>query len=98
MKYKDKKLKKAVEELRRLSADEEVVRQYEIEDKIERDRISEREYLIKEATEEGMTKGLQKGIEQTTKNSALNFYKNGVSKEIICQSLNISLEELNNIF
>lgn len=34
------------------------------------------------------------GAEDKEKESARNFYKNGVSKEIICASLNISLEKL----
>ena len=29
---------------------------------------------------------------------AINFYKNGASKDLICKSLNISLEKLNTIF
>ncbi len=39
----------------------------------------------------------QEVLEETTKNIALNCYQNGVSKDIICQSLNITQQELDNI-
>lgn len=85
MEYKDKKLKKAVEELRKLCANEEVMLAYEKEEKIERDRISERKYIEKEAKREAK------------KETAIKFYENGGSKDLIARSLNISIEELDKI-
>ena len=74
------KMSKVVDDL---NADKKLVRWISDEEEIEKTRRSE----ILEAKEEG--------IEQTKKESAINFYKNGVSKETICQSLNITSEQLN---
>lgn len=80
-KYNDEDLKAAVSELKRLSGDVEVMAAYDKEMENKLDRI-----LIR-----------QEVLEETTKNAALNLYQNGVSKDIICQSLNITQQELDNI-
>ena len=36
----------------------------------------------------------EQGIEQTIKESAISLFKNGVSKELICKSLNMTVEKL----
>lgn len=38
--------------------------------------------------------GINEGIEQKTKEDAINFYKNGVSKQLIMKSLNITKKQL----
>ena len=80
-KYNDEELKEAVRELKRLSGDVEVMAAYDKEMEDKLDRI-----LIR-----------QEGIDEATNQAAINFYQNGVSKEIICKSLNITLKELNHI-
>ena len=109
VKYNDKRIKKAVKELRKLSNDKEVVSAYQLEEKIRRDRISENAYIRKTAIEEGKNQALKKGLEQgleqgreegreeEKRQNAISFYKNGISKDLISKSLNISLGELNNI-
>lgn len=105
VKYNDKRIKKAVKELRKLSNDKEVVSAYQLEEKIRRDRISENAYIRKTAIEEGKNEGLKKGLEQgleqgreeEKRQNAINFYKNGISKDLISKSLNISLESLEKI-
>ena len=48
---------------------------------------------IKEMLEDTKTEG----IEENKKETAINFYKNGVSKEIIAKSLNITIDEVDKI-
>ena len=62
---------------------------YRLEQDIEIEKISREEY-IKETAKE-------KGITLAKRSAAKNFYKNNVSKDIICQSLEITKEELENI-
>lgn len=52
---------------------------------------------IKEMLEDAKTEGKAEGIEENNKKNVINFYKNGVSKEIISKSLNITIEEVNKI-
>ena len=88
-KYSDEELKEAVKELKRLSGDPEVSAAY---DKELKDKLNS--WLIEE---EYVGQGIAKGKAQKEKEDALNFYKNGVAKEVICKSLNITLEKLENI-
>lgn len=44
--------------------------------------------------EAGRKEGIEQGIEQAKKESIIKFSKNGVSKEIISKSLNVSIEEI----
>ena len=67
--------------------------------------ISIRETALDEGLQQGIEQGLQQGIQQgieqgareKTIEAAKNFYKNGASKELITKSLNISLEDLEEI-
>ena len=88
-KYSDEELKEAVKELKRLSGDPEVSAAY---DKELKEKLNS--WLIEE---EYVGQGIAKGKAQKEKEAALNFYKNGVAKEVICKSLNITLEKLENI-
>ena len=54
------------------------------------------EQAEKVAMEKGMQEGIKKGIEQTKKESTIELYKNGVSKELIIKSLHITKKELDN--
>ena len=51
-------------------------------------------YAREDAKKEGIQEGIQKGARQTLIENALELYKNGVSKDIICKSLKISKKEL----
>ena len=42
-------------------------------------------------------KRLQEVVEEIKRSAAKNFYKNNVSKDVICQSLEITKKELENI-
>ena len=46
------------------------------------------------ARREGIAEGIEQGARETAIENAKNFYKNGVSKEIIAKSLNMSLDEV----
>lgn len=50
-----------------------------------------------EAYEDGLNAGIEKGAREKAIENAKNFYKNGVSKEIISKSLNMSMDELETI-
>ena len=58
-----------------------------------RDLNSEREAVL----ERGIQQGIKQGEHQKSLDAAKNLYKNGVSVEIIAKSLNIPLEEVQNI-
>ena len=77
-----------VNELERLSMDETFLYAYDHE------KVQKK--LCNSLYEEGIEKGIEQGIEQKTKETAVNLYKNGVSKEIIMKSLQIDEETLNN--
>ena len=89
MNKRDKRLQEVVEEIKRLSQNKEAMELYRLEQDIEIEKISREEY-IKETAKE-------KGITLAKRSAAKNFYKNNVSKDIICQSLEITKEELENI-
>ena len=89
MNKRDKRLQEVVEEIKRLSQNKEAMELYRLEQDIEIEKISREEY-IKETAKE-------KGITLAKRSAAKNFYKNNVSKYIICQSLEITKEELENI-
>lgn len=50
-----------------------------------------------EAREEGHTEGLDEGMKKKAVEDAKNFYQNGVSIEIIANSLKMTIEDVNNI-
>ena len=89
MNKRDKRLQEVVEEIKKLSQNKEAMELYRLEQDIEIEKISREEY-IKETAKE-------KGITLAKRSAAKNFYKNNVSKDIICQSLEITKEELENI-
>ena len=85
------KMSKVVDDL---NADKKLVRWLSDEEEIEKTRRSEISEAKEEGYNEGITQGISQGIEQKTKESAKKQYKNGVSKELICNSLNITEEQL----
>lgn len=109
MNKRDKRLQEVVEEIKRLSQNKEAMELYRLEQDIEIEKISREEYIKETAKEEGLKEGITQGISQgiiqgkeegitlAKKSAAKNFYKNNVSKDIICQSLEITKEELENI-
>ena len=97
MNKRDKRLQEVVEEIKRLSQNKEAMELYRLEQDIEIEKISREEYIKETAKEEGLKEGKEEGIPLAKKSAAKNFYKNNVSKDIICQSLEITKEELENI-
>ena len=80
-KFKEKRLEKAVKELKRLSRDKEVMELYDKE--------------MKEKIDTMLT--YNQGKSEAKKEAAKNLYQNGVEKEVICQSLNLTEEQLEEI-
>ena len=97
MNKRDKRLQEVVEEIKRLSQNKEAMELYRLEQDIEIEKISREEYIKETAKEEGLKEGKEEGITLAKKSAAKNFYKNNVSKDVICQSLEITKEELENI-
>ena len=109
MNKRDKRLQEVVEEIKKLSQNKEAMELYRLEQDIEIEKISREEYIKETAKEEGLKEGITQGISQgiiqgkeegitlAKKSAAKNFYKNNVSKDVICQSLEITKEELENI-
>ena len=101
MNKRDKRLQEVVEEIKKLSQNKEAMELYRLEQDIEIEKISREEYIKETAKEEGLNEGIiqgkEKGITLAKKSAAKNFYKNNVSKDVICQSLEITKKELENI-
>ena len=89
MNKRDKRLQEVVEEIKNLSQNKEAMELYRLEQDIEIEKISREKYIKETAKEEGIT--------LAKRSAAKNFYKNNVSKDIICQSLEKAKEELENI-
>ena len=49
---------------------------------------------LRDGREEGIKEGIKEGREENIKENSINLYKNGVSKDIIIKSLNITEELL----
>lgn len=96
-KYENHRLREAVETLKRLSRDPEVIALYDKEEKERLDQISRDHYIMRISQEEGLEQGKKQGKKETIFTNAINLYQNGVSKNIISKSLNITGEELDNI-
>ena len=68
---------------------------------MEIDKKREIEKAVKEATEKVTEKVTEQVTEQVTektiKESALNFHNNGATDELICKSLNLTIDELNEL-
>ena len=94
--YKEKEIKKYKSDLK-LCDTKEAMELYRLEQDIEIEKISREEYIKETAKEEGLKEGKEEGITLAKKSAAKNFYKNNVSKDVICQSLEITKEELENI-
>ena len=97
MNKRDKRLQEVVEEIKRLSQNKEAMELYRLEQDIEIEKISREEYIKETAKEEGLKEGKEEGITLAKRSAVKNFYKNNVSKDIICQSLEKAKEELENI-
>ena len=80
-KYDNHRLREAVDLLKKLSRDPEVIALYDKEEKERLDKVSREHYIMR----------------TTISTNAINLYKNGVSKDIISKSLNLTEEELENI-
>ena len=55
------------------------------------------EEAYEDGRKDGMNAGIEKGARENAIKNAKNLYKNGVTKEIISNSLNISKDELETI-
>ena len=89
MNKRDKRLQEVVEEIKKLSQNKEAMELYRLEQDIEIEKISREEYIKETAKEEGITLAKRSAVK--------NFYKNNVSKDVICQGLEIPKKELENI-
>ena len=81
---------RVVELVEYLSSDEEMYLLGDEEDQEELIKAAKLDYAIKEASK----KAIEQGIEQNKKESAIEFHKNGVSDELIINSLHITKEKL----
>lgn len=101
MNKRDKRLQEVVEEIKKLSQNKEAMELYRLEQDIEIEKISREEYIKETAKEEGLNEGIiqgkEKGITLAKRSAAKNLYKNNVSKDVICQGLEIPKKELENI-
>jgi predicted transposase/invertase (TIGR01784 family) len=78
---KNPEIRKAVNTLYELSADEKVRAEYEMRQKAWRDRVSRIEGAYEDGIEKGMQKGLQKGaVEVAKKLKADNIHHSQISK------------------
>lgn len=96
---RDSKERKAfMEELKRLGKDSAFLNLYDREEyeKALQDEMMDkaRNEGLSQGIEQGIEKGIEKGIEQKAKEAAISFYQNEVSKELICTSLKITPEQL----
>lgn len=85
----EEKIKRVAKLIEKLNADPEALELYEVEEKRIRDEVWVKENSYRQ--------GIEQGINSTKKESAIKLLKNGISKQIICNSLDISLSELNSL-
>lgn len=87
-----------IEEVTKYSDDDDVVALYSAYSREELERNTElieaKQQAIEEGIKQGIKQGIEQGIETNKKESAINLFCNGVSKEIIMKSLNITSEQL----
>ena len=86
----DKVIKKYMSEVERINDDPEIYEYMSAEEDNRKIENTMREYW----KEEGIKEGIKKGIKENIKENSINLYKNGVSKDIIIKSLNITKELL----
>lgn len=53
--------------------------------------------LLKVALEDAEKQGIEKGIEQATKDNIISLYENGASLELLAKSFKMSEEKIKNI-
>ena len=86
----NKEIKEAVEELEKLSEDEELRRLAFLKEKYIRDENSARAYF----REQGLTEGLAKGEAKAKKDDAKKMLEKGISIDIITEITGLTKEEI----
>lgn len=100
--YADKELSMAIEELRRINADEQRRAILEQREKEDRDRITElnaaREEGIEKGIEQGIDKGIEKGLERGRLEQAFIIARNMLAmkldREIVSRATGLSLAQI----
>ena len=94
----DKVIKKYMSEVERINEDPEIYEYMSAEEDNRKIENTMREYWkeegLRDGREEGIKEGIKEGREENIKENSINLYKNGVSKDIIIKSLNITEELL----
>ena len=98
----DKVIKKYMSEVERINEDPEIYEYMSAEEDNRKIENTMREYWKEEGLrdgreegrKEGRKEGIKEGIKENIKENSINLYKNGVSKDIIIKSLNITEELL----
>lgn len=98
----NKGIKKAVEELKGMSEDEELRILAELREKGRRDEYAAREYAIKEGRKEGIKQGIEEGIKEGIKEGSkkreLEIAKNMLNLKVdidtICKATGLAKEEI----
>ena len=88
-KYTNKRVQKVAKLIEKLNADPDALQLYEFYEKKRRD--------IASGLAHSKEMGIEEGTQNTIRANAENLFKNGASKKLICDSLNISLSNLNQI-
>ena len=92
--YEGDKLMEDVIKVAREISGQEKIPLYLSEDEI---RKLDREEAVEEGYTSGYESGKNDGIEQKQNEMVINFYKNGVSLELISKSSGLSIDEVNKI-
>ena len=90
-----KELEEAVEQLKKLNADEEVRRIAMAEEWAEIDRISQLSEALQEGEMQGMAKGKEEGIAEEKSKIAKKMLAQGIAIEIIETVTGLSKEQIN---
>ena len=90
----DKVIKKYMSEVERINDDPEIYEYMSAEEDNRKIENTMREYWKEEGLRDGREEGIKEGIKENIKENLINLYKNGVSKDIIIKSLNITKELL----
>ena len=90
----DKVIKKYMSEVERINEDPEIYEYMSAEEDNRKIENTMREYWKEEGLRDGREEGIKEGIKENIKENSINLYKNGVSKDIIIKSLNITEELL----
>ena len=90
-------IRKAKDELIRMSNNDEQRIIYDMRANALRDKISELDEAEKKGIKKGIEKGIKEGAKQEKINNAKNFLKLGIDIETISKGTGLTIEEIKNI-